>query len=349
MTEINASLIVITYNQLEYLMKLIESISKQSTGYKFETVIVDDCSNDGTGEYLDNVETEADLIIIHNNHNMGRAASRNTGAKAASGNLLIFADGDLALDDNFIDRHLGFHLEHPNRTAVGRVNYPGNTAIEKYLGNRSMFQLKRPSRIPFRYFISGNFSIPAELYNELGGFDEDYAFYGGEDLDLGYRLDEKGIDVYYIPQAVAFHVHPIELDELLSKRYEFGLKGLALFAVKHPKAAEQVPIYRLFSRPLTHFILRFITIPLFYKPLEYIAGMTGILSGRVYDYLVFGAVFKGLMDSVEDNFAGTNERAGRWIAGVSIGWMAIISILYIFDFFGERYKTALTVLKDILN
>jgi GT2 family glycosyltransferase len=82
----------------------------------------------------------------------------------------------------------------------------------------------------------GNVAVPRELVLELGGFDERLGpgtrFSAAEDNDLGLRLLESGCDVFYVPEAVAFHRPWRSPGELLRLRWRYG-RGKGAFYAKH--------------------------------------------------------------------------------------------------------------------
>ena len=68
--------------------------------------------------------------------------------------------------------------------------------------------------------------IPKTLFDELGGFDEQY-INGFEDVDLCLRVREKGLNIYYEPKAVIYHY-----ESRTQGRYDFDSRNFSLFASK---------------------------------------------------------------------------------------------------------------------
>lgn len=297
-----ASLVVITYNQAECLRELIDSINSQITEHNFETVIVNDCSTDQTGEYLSSLPAIENLIVINSERNLGRAGARNLGAKNASGDILIFVDGDLKLSQRFVQNHVGFHRQHKeNSAAIGKVIYSHQDAFSRYLQSRGAARNPDTERVPFRYFVSWNFSLPRSLFERLNGFDINFLTEHhnvGEDLEFGYRLHHAGCRIAYLPSALAEHITKPSLEIMLEKRYKLGLEGLPLFMEKHPRAGKEIPVYKIFATsPLIRFTLQIALHPIIYNPLRKLAKGGIGLPGIAYEYLIHGAVLKGLWDS----------------------------------------------------
>ena len=90
------SLVVPTWNRLDELKRLMASISIQEGG-NHETIVVDNGSGDGTGEYLNSLE--GSVRVISNSRNLGAAYAKNQGIKAARGDLVWFLDSDSELYD----------------------------------------------------------------------------------------------------------------------------------------------------------------------------------------------------------------------------------------------------------
>ena len=88
------SVIIPVYNTKDYLEKCIVSVVSQT--YKdLEIILIDDCSNDGSSELLDNWATkDKRIIVIHKEKNEGVSAARNTGLLHAKGEFIGFVDSD---------------------------------------------------------------------------------------------------------------------------------------------------------------------------------------------------------------------------------------------------------------
>lgn len=344
-----ASLVVITRNQANHLRELIPTIAAQQSSSKFETIIVNDCSTDDTQVLLDSLPQKEDLVIIHCGQNIGRAAARNLGADKASGKVLIFIDGDLILSERFVQGHINFHRSE-FAAAVGRTLYRGDSGVNRYFESRGGAKVGEAGTLPFRYFISMNFSIPQSLFDKLNGFDTEFSSYGGEDLDLGCRIHKNGTSICYLPSALATHIEESSLTEIFGKRYQFGLHGLPLFVKKHPDLAQDIPVYRLYSSNTYRYLSICLLNPIFARIIKNLVLKINKLPAVFYDYMIVKAIFDGLNDANEKNVS-TSGASGpeRRAMMISLTWLLLINILYLFGFAGERYKTALKVLEDIFH
>ncbi len=92
------SVVITTHNRLNLLQRAISSALNQTL--ECEVVVVDDCSSDGTKEYVENLIAELEeshdsrLVYLRNEQNMGHAISVNVGVRKAKGNWVKFLDDD---------------------------------------------------------------------------------------------------------------------------------------------------------------------------------------------------------------------------------------------------------------
>ena len=99
------SIIIPSYNRRKYLEEAIESVLKQTYENK-EIIIVDDCSKDGTEEYItEKYRNNTRIKFYKNKENSGAGVSRKNGYDKSKGNYIIFMDDDdYYTNDDFIER-----------------------------------------------------------------------------------------------------------------------------------------------------------------------------------------------------------------------------------------------------
>ncbi len=85
--------------------------------------------------------------------------------------------------------------------------------------------------VGFSRFYSSNISLKTESFLRAGGFDEEFDYYY-EDLDLGWRLSQQGLQLIYSPGALGRHLHSYDW-ALLERRFEGIARGERLMAAKH--------------------------------------------------------------------------------------------------------------------
>ncbi len=161
-------------------------------------------------------------------------AARNLGVAASTGEVLVFCDGDMAPEPGWL--HAMADLSAPDEVVVGRrrhIDYGSCTLDEAMAfldpdadrrtrcipavlpepewlaeGYRRTADLRRVDPENWRLVISASMSCSRQLFDELGGFDESFDHYGGEDWDLAYRALNCGAVLLHRPDAVAWHDGP---------------------------------------------------------------------------------------------------------------------------------------------
>ena len=87
------SIIVSNFNSEKYLDQCVKSLLDQRGIGEYEIIIIDDCSTDGSWEYIDQLSSNK-LVKIRNETNIGASASRNKGLTIAKGDFICFTDSD---------------------------------------------------------------------------------------------------------------------------------------------------------------------------------------------------------------------------------------------------------------
>jgi len=245
---IKTSIIIPTYNQVESLLETMKSFQSQIRNkQEFEIVICDDNSSDGTGDRLRKLRCPIFLKYLINNPPLGRAKNRNFGFDNSSGDRVIFIDGDMIPGPGFIKAML--QADCNDSVIVGGIKPHPDISMghfEKYLYSRGLYRFKRKGEVlPGKMFASGNFMMKRALYKQVGGFDPQFDRWGGEDIDLGLRLEDMGINVVSEPGALTYHNHLKTLDQMASDFYDFGRNTFCILLRKHPRFAAEFSLHKI--------------------------------------------------------------------------------------------------------
>ena len=103
--DVDLSIIIPVYNYREYISQCIESVRDQKTQYKYEIIIIDDGSTDGSGEIVESFNGK-NIKVIHQ-ENEGISAARNTGLGLARGKYIMFVDCDDIVDNKIVEKLMG--------------------------------------------------------------------------------------------------------------------------------------------------------------------------------------------------------------------------------------------------
>ncbi|MFH0765797.1 MAG: glycosyltransferase [Calditrichota bacterium] len=294
------SVIVPTFNALEHLKQTIASLERQEPNpSKFQVIVVDDGSTDslsGTKAWLNDYHGVLNLKILVNEKNQGRAATRNRGAQAAERPLLLFIDGDVECSPRLVAGHAARH-DGSDRAVVGRVTYDrrlGRRAFQRYLETRGAVKLKPGEPVPGRYFLSGNASLPRNLFLRLGGFDEGFPVYG-EDLDFGLQLVKAGTTLTYDPSLIVRHLHLRTLEATLELSRHYGAASLPRLLEKHPELFRQLKLDWAEDDSGLGWLKRLILADPMFNLVKFFTKILDniILPTKFYDYLLFRSYYQG--------------------------------------------------------
>ncbi len=302
---IEISIIIPIRNQIKTLNMALDSLRKQIKNPRlFEIIITDDGSSDGAGEMLKQLRYPIFFKYIYNAPPLGRSANRNQGAAKSSGGTLIFFDGDMVPDREYIDCILSDLT--PSIVKVGNVKPPKDAdvdSLDRYLYSRGRHEYTdRTSDLPGRYFTSNNFRIDRGLFMKIGGFDPNFIGWGGEDIDFGLRLVESGVSIKYEPDAITYHHHRRTIQSLAADFYSFGENSFEYLINKHPYFLKQLPSRKLgiaapgFNPGLFDRLISRVTInAAVLKTASLIAGKTAKFAwpDLMFDYILWGHLTLG--------------------------------------------------------
>lgn len=256
----DASIIIPTFNRMAQLQATLDSLEAlEFSRDLFEVVVVDDGSMDGTGAFLSEANLHFQLCVIRHERNRGRAAARNTGIRQARGRVMVFLDDDMEVVPGFLKAHLFKQGERSKRVVLGNIHSSPKitrTALVRYLDSRGVHKLKPGQPVPFRYFATGNVSVKRDLLMQVGLFDERFRRFGGEDLELGYRLSKAGAEFVYAAEAQSWRTDYGDIAGLRKKMVTYGEHSLSLLLQEHPELKNLVKVHLLepmavFTEPLS--------------------------------------------------------------------------------------------------
>ena len=105
------SVVIRSKDEADRLRLTLASLARQSMAA--EVVVVDDGSSDHTGEVIAEAARRSPIKTLRHEHALGRCAASNAGARAASGEVLLFLDGDTPAGPDCVARHTAAHAQTP--------------------------------------------------------------------------------------------------------------------------------------------------------------------------------------------------------------------------------------------
>jgi N-acetylglucosaminyl-diphospho-decaprenol L-rhamnosyltransferase len=219
--------VIVSYRSRELLRACLEALRANPPSVPMSIVVVDNDSRDGTDMMIAREFPEVDLVVSP--ENLGFAAATNLGARRGRSPYLLALNPDTAVTEGALDKVLTVLGAHPEVAVVGprllrpdrsldhaaRRSFPTPlSALGHFsgLGRRAgatgrlaAYRAPEVDSGPVDA-VNGAFMLMRRAsFQEAGGFDEGYWMYM-EDLDLSYRLRQRGQLSWYEPSAMVLHV-----------------------------------------------------------------------------------------------------------------------------------------------
>ncbi len=225
------SVIVCTRNGRERIGACLRAIASMR-GADFETIVVDDGSDDGTGDFVRYQFPGVRLLSLDA---AGLSAARNAGAAAAKGEILAFTDDDCEPDAEWLARLARIHQD-------GRFSAVGGPNLPPPARNRAEAAVRAAPGAPSHVMLDDteaehlpgcNLSVTRAAFDAVGGFDPRFRT-AGDDVDFCWRLRDAGFLLGFAPGAFVWHWRRSSLRAFLRQQSGYGHAERLLIA-KHPE------------------------------------------------------------------------------------------------------------------
>ncbi len=275
------SVVIPTHNRAETLKTCLEKLSEQED-VAFEVIVVDDGSTDQTSSVVSSASASLKMDLKYiKQEKSHQGTARNRGVMAAKGDIVVFIGDDIFVEPGFLKHHHDRHAENSDKNVVvlGFTTWDPALEINPYMrfledsGWQFGYKFLKPKMIgrvdPYKFFYTSNISLKKSFF-EKEKFNEEFVCYGWEDIELGYRLwKHHDMQLYYEPQAVAYHHHEIPEADLPKKMRTVG-RSAVLFQQLQPDLKVvpegfKVMILRLTVNPVTLPLFRLFGSQLYYK------------------------------------------------------------------------------------
>lgn len=249
------SIIIPTKNREKNLVECLISLSKQNFN-NYEILIIDDNSDTyysgDTMRLIDNLFYNKCKLYStgYSNHDRrGPARARNIGIENSQGEILLFLNDDIIINDvDFLRKHLSCYNDNRVNAVLGHTEW--DQRLDKYyltkLNKIFRYYLTEISGHQFAYFAITNdeqgFVKDAWKYfytcnvsvkkSFIEYFDESFPYPCFEDIELGFRLWNKGMNMLYQKNIVIYHNHDIYLKSFCERQIKAG-KSAVIFMDKH--------------------------------------------------------------------------------------------------------------------
>ncbi len=224
---IDISVCIVNWNCREMLRACLRSLLEQPQDVSLEVIIVDNNSTDDSCAMV--AEEFPEVLLIRNADNRGFSTANNQAAEQARGRYVFFLNNDTVVPERSLSRLVKFADAHPEVGMVGprlrdpsgrlQISYRQSPSVWALLHRTQLFRWTGLVRRTYRQYRRQSFDpqvqrrvavlmgaavlLPRQLFLDCGGWDERYHF-GGEDIDLSHRINQRR-QVVYLPSVEITH------------------------------------------------------------------------------------------------------------------------------------------------
>lgn len=294
MKTLDLSIVIVSYNTKKITQDCLESINRSLTGtkIKYEIVLVDNDSHDGSPQLLETMSQDSRNCLVYKQigKNLGYGKGNNLGVKIAKGEYILLLNSDTVVLNRSIEKLYNFYVENekqvhflgakllnrdltPQSSACRFFTLPVVFATLLLKGDYWGLTRSSPNKFCQVDWISGACIMTTKKhYQRLGGFDKNIFMYM-EEVDLLYRAKKLGLNTYFYPKSQIIH-----LGSASSNGKTFPIlqvyRGFIFFYKKH---------YSIFHLLILHLIL---------KSKALIAYLIGKIKNDSYLIKTYGEAFK---------------------------------------------------------
>jgi hypothetical protein len=220
----NLSIVIVNWNTCELLAQCLDSIFAHPPGGDFEVWVVDNDSQDGSREM---VQDRFPMVhLVANGENPGFARANNQALRRACGKYILLLNPDTLVTHGALERLVRFMEENPEAGGAGprllnpdltlqESCYPRPTLFSEFWRMFHLESIRHQGTYPMDQWsleedrevdvLKGACMIVrCDVLNQVGFLDEDYYIYS-EEVDLCYRMQQAGWRLYWVPQAQVIH------------------------------------------------------------------------------------------------------------------------------------------------
>ena len=221
---LDLSVVIVNYNVQYFLEQCILSVQEASNNLAVEIIVVDNNSKDRSCEMLQ--EKYPEVKLIQNKDNTGFSKANNQGVAIAKGAYVLILNPDTVVAEDTLDLILGFAKSKQNLGILGvkLIDGTGDFLPEskrgiptpavsfnklfgissKQTGKYYATHLNENETGVIDVLVGAFMLLKRSIYLEVNGFDEDYFMYG-EDIDLSYKILNKGYQNFYYADTSVIH------------------------------------------------------------------------------------------------------------------------------------------------
>ena len=219
-----------TFNRKDVLRMVLERLARQTYPHnQFEVVISDDGSTDGTGALVEVMKNSMpyDIRFFAHQH-CGCGGTHNIGIQQAEGDIVLMLADDILPEPQIIEEHIKTHEENPEDCTfvMGKLTQSmelPQTVFQNFWNSilNRLFPNSTTEQYDYTNFWVSNMSFKKEFMLKHGMF-RDWPAASHEDLELGYRLQQKGMKLIFNPNALGYHHDTETIESVCARAYMSG-------------------------------------------------------------------------------------------------------------------------------
>jgi GT2 family glycosyltransferase len=208
------SIIILNYNAGDLLLNCAESVF-QTQYDNFEVIVIDNVSTDQSHKKCK--EKFEKIRLIENEQNYGYCEGNNIGIRDAKGEFIVILNPDTIVEPSWLEELLRAYQQHGDGLYQPKILSLSDRKILQSTGNmiqlfglgfardKGIPDINQHDKIEKIGYASGTcLFTSANTLKRIGLFDP-FLFLYHDDLDLGWRAAQIGINSYYVPSAVIYH------------------------------------------------------------------------------------------------------------------------------------------------
>lgn len=211
-TESKTSIIVLSYNTLNYTRLCLESIRNYTQPGSYELVVIDNGSQDGSAEWL---KEQSDIVLQCNQANRGFPCGCNQGMRLATGDALLLLNSDTIVTPHWLE-NMRRALDSEER--IGAVSCMTNScsnmqtipavyeSLDEMISFAETYNVSDPGKWrPWLRLVGFCLLVKRSVYARLGGFDEQFSPGNYEDDDFTLRIRKAGYELLLCQDTFIHH------------------------------------------------------------------------------------------------------------------------------------------------
>jgi len=230
MADLDLSVLIVSYNTRDLLRDCLRSVYEETRDLRFEVLVVDNASTDGSADMV--AAEFPEVQLLRSSENLGFARANNRAAEHASGAYVLLLNPDTRVHDGALQRLVAFARRHPEHGLYGGRTLAADGEVDpsscwgqpslwsllcfaaglstifkrsRWLDPESLGRWPRDSVREVGVVTGCLCLAPRAVWDELGGFDDRYFMYG-EDTDLSLRARRAGYRPVVTPDATVTHL-----------------------------------------------------------------------------------------------------------------------------------------------